>query len=91
MGAKGIHLLQPLWYAWYLPKFRCSLLVQVVFTLIPSVIFFRLLNVDSLLAIVEISVLEMGLDLIVQYIAGILVSTFGADRSNNHHLFIPAL
>ena len=50
-----------------------------------------MLNVDSLLAIAEISVLEMGLDLIVQYIAGILVSTFGADRSNNHHLFIPAL
>jgi len=39
----------------------------------------------------EIFVLETDLDLIVQYIAGILVSTFGADRSNNHHLFIPAL
>jgi len=34
---------------------------------------------------VETAVLEMGLDLIVYYISGILVSTFGADRSNNHH------
>ena len=82
---------KPLWYAWYLPKFRCSLFVQVVFTLIPSVVFFRLLNVDSLLATLEIFVLEMDLDLIIKYIAGILVSTFGADGSNDPHLFIPAL
>jgi len=82
---------KPLWYAWYLPKFRYSLLVQVVFTLIPSVVFFRLLNVDSLLATLEIFVLEMDLDLIIKYIAGILVSTFGADESNDPQLFIPAL
>jgi len=82
---------KPLWYVWYLPKFRSSLLVQVVFTLIPFVVFFHLLNVDSLLATLEIFVLEMDLDLIVKYIAGILVSTFGADGSNDLHLFIPAL
>jgi len=36
--------------AWYLPKFQFSHLVQVVCTLIPSFVFFRLLDVDSLLA-----------------------------------------
>lgn len=89
--AKGVRLLQLLWYAWYLPKFRSSHLVQVVFTLIPSVIFFRLLKVDTLFTTVEVFILGMGLDLIGKYIAGILVSIFGADGPNKHHLFIPAL
>jgi len=33
----------------------------------------------------------MDLDLIVKYITGILVTTFGANGSNDPHLFIPAL
>ena len=89
--AKGTRLLQLLWYAWYLPKFRSSHLVQVVFTLIPSIIFFRLLNVDTVFATMEVFILGMGLDLIGKYIAGVLVSIFGADGPNKHHLFIPAL
>jgi hypothetical protein len=86
--AKGVRLLQLLWYAWYLPKFRSSHLVQVAFTLIPSIIFFRLLNVDTLLSTMEIFVLGLGLDLLGKYIAGILVNFFGSRRQ---HIFIPAL
>ena len=63
----------------------------MVFTLIPSVIFFRLLDVDTIFATMEVFILGMGLDLIGKYIAGILVSVFGADGPNKHHLFIPAL
>lgn len=89
--AKGLRLLQLLWYAWYLPKFRSSHLVQVLFTLIPSAIFFRLLKVDTFIATMAIFTLGMGLDIIGKYIVGILVSIFGADGTNKHHLFIPAL
>ena len=89
--AKGIRLLQLLWYAWYLPKFRSSHLVQVVFTLIPSVIFFGLFNVDTLFAAMEIFILGMSLELIGKYATGVLVSIFGADGPNRHHIFIPAL
>jgi hypothetical protein len=89
--AKGCRLLQLLWYAWYLPKFRSSHLVQALFTLIPSVISLCLLKVGTLIATTAISILGIGLDIIGKYIAGILVSLFGADGPNKHHVFIPAL
>src|SRR5258706_1240446 len=91
LAAKGLRLLQLLWYAWYLPKFRSSHLVQALFTLIPSVIFVRLLKVDAFIATMAIFTIGMGLDIIGKYIAGILVSIVGADGTNKHHLFIPAL
>jgi hypothetical protein len=89
--AKAAHLLQLLWYAWYIPKFRTSHLVQIIFTLIPSIIFCRLFRTNDLHETVEIFALGIGLDIMGKYIAGILVSIFGADGSNKLHLFIPAL
>jgi hypothetical protein len=38
-----------------------------------------------------IFILGMSLDIIGRYTAGVLVSIFGADGANKHHLFIPAL
>jgi len=38
-----------------------------------------------------IFILGMGLDIIGKYFSGILVSIFGTDGTNKHHLFIPAL
>lgn len=55
--AKGIRILLLLAYALALPRFRAAHLVQVVFTLIPSLIFLRMFWVSEVVSAMEVFVM----------------------------------
>lgn len=88
--AKAIRILLLLAYAITLPRFRTAHLVQVVFTLIPCLIFLRMFWVNDVVGAMEVFVIGFGLDLIGKYVAGIVVHS-GSSRKNRHKFFIPAL
>ncbi|PVF91698.1 hypothetical protein CPB86DRAFT_718994 [Serendipita vermifera] len=88
--AKALRIAILLVYAWALPRFRIAHLVQIFFTIIPCLFFFRLFFVSSVVDAMAVFALGVVLDIVGKYLAGIVVH-MGVNRKNKHKYFIPAL